>query len=425
MFRRVRHSEPSTCWKNWGSMRDDRLQIRVTAASLWKDRRVVSDALLDASRQLGDPLADDVVAQVMASGDVRHVNDLMRELVRNDELVPAALPPEVHAYLRADVMAAGVDHERIDRAQRFFQVWGLQISMSLFCASLPSAYAAANGVKVLYETARLQTDTRRRIFETGQFLMDVMAPGGLGPHGKGLRAVQRVRLMHAAVRRLILGDGTWRTDDWGVPINQEDLAGTMLSFSYVVGEPLPRLGIQVTRRDADDYIYAWNVIGEMLGVRAELRPNGLDEAADLVATIRRRQNAASPEGKAMTAALVQLLEGMTPHLPQLLHLPHRRRAARARNARLVPIMIRHLIGDEVADLIGVPHPRSGWLRAITPLLRPFGVLETDLERHAHLKSLAEPLAREVLKGVFSFERGGIRTSFAIPDSLARTWELSP
>jgi hypothetical protein len=295
----------------------------------------------------------------------------------------------------------------------------LQISLSLFCASLPSAYAAAKGVKVLYETARLETDTRRRIFETGQFLMDVMAPGGLEPGGKGVRSIQRVRLMHAAVRRLLLHDGTWDTEHWGVPINQEDLAGTMLSFSYVPCEPLKRLGIDVSSADIEDYLYTWSIVGGMLGVVPEMRPADEAEATELVTMIRGRQDRGSKEGVAMMTALFDLLEELTPHLGRRHSGPAKVRGL----GRLVPVVIRHLITDEVADEIGVPKSHPGWFRILQPLLAYFRITETDIERDRHLRTLIEPVARAVLVGAFAVERGGTRASFDIPDHLARTWEL--
>ena len=379
-----------------------------------------SDATLDLARQRGDPLADELVQKIFANGSVDRVNELMRTLVHNDDLIPTALPDEVEEYLATNLLPSNVDRARIERSESFFQIWGLQISMCLFCASLPSAYAAADGVKVLFETARLQTDARRRVFESGQFLMDVMKPGGLAPGGDGIRTIQRVRLMHAAVRQLILHDGAWDTRRWGVPINQEDLAGTMLSFSYVPVEPMARLGIDVTPEDMGDYIYTWNVVAGMIGLRPELRPDDLEDAAMLVAAIRRRHYRSSPEGAAMTAALVELLEELTPHLG------HRRSGpAHVRGlGRLVPVVIRHLIGDETADLIAVPRARTRWRSMFAPLFTLIRRLESETEHDKRVKRCIEPFARAVLVGAFDAERGGIRAPFAIPDTLARTWELS-
>ena len=119
-------------------------------------------------------------------------------------------------------------------------------------------------MKVLYLTARLDTDARRRVMETGQFLIDVLTVGGLDDeHGKGRRTIQRVRLMHAAVRHLIMARNDqgappvcgnepplWHKD-WGTPINQEDLARTRLAFSYIVADSLPRLGVRLPATDVD------------------------------------------------------------------------------------------------------------------------------------------------------------------------------
>ena len=192
--------------------------------------------------------------------------------------------------------------------------------------------------------------------ETGHFLIDAMTVGGLDEHGKGRRTIQRVRLMHAAVRHLIkarneLTPGMWHAD-WGTPINQEDLAGTLLSFSYVVADPLRRLGVRASAKDVDAYLHLWNVIGHLLGVRDELLVHDVADAGALVDTIRRRQFEASPEGQELTGALLNLLDELTP-----LH----------RFDDTIPPLIRHLIGDATADLLRVP--KSDLTDDLGPLAR--------------------------------------------------------
>ena len=128
--------------------------------------------------------------------------------------------------------------------------------------------------------------------ETGQFLMDTLTVGGLGEHGKGRRTIQRVRLMHAAVRHLVAArneqqPGLW-DPDWGLPINQEDLAGTLIAFSGVVVDQLVRLGVQLSDADIDAYLHVWNVIGHLLGVRDELLVHDVGDAVALFDAIRRR-----------------------------------------------------------------------------------------------------------------------------------------
>ena len=378
-----------------------------------------TDALLDRMRELGDPVADIPVAAVLERDGVDAVRALMRSLVRVDQPVPEELPDEIQAYLLETLpLPEWADADRIKRGQQLFETWGVQIAICLFCASLPSSYAAANGVKALYLTARLDTDARRRVMETGQFLIDVLTVGGLGEHGKGRRTIQRVRLMHAAVRHLIkarneLTPGMWHPD-WGTPINQEDLAGTLLSFSYVVADPLRRLGVRVGAKDVDAYLHLWNVIGHLLGVRDELLVSDVADAAALVDSIERRQFKASPEGQELTGALVNLLDELTP-----IH----------RLDETIPQLIRHLIGEETADLLRVPKSDLaddlGRLARIANwfYVHVLGRVERDLPRYQLMSRIARPFGHDLLDALFKLERGGERPPFDIPDHLARDWDL--
>jgi hypothetical protein len=378
-----------------------------------------TDALLDRMRELGDPVADGPVAAVFERGGVHAVNAIMQTLVRFDQPVPEQLPDEIQAYLADTVpLPEWADLRKIKRGQQLFETWGVEISLCLFCASLPSSYAAAKGVKVLYLTARLDTDARRRVMETGQFLIDSLAVGGLEEHGKGRRTIQRVRLMHAAVRHLIKArneqtPGMWHSD-WGMPINQEDLAGTLLSFSYVMSDPMRRLGVRVPAKDVDAYLHLWNVIGHLLGVRDELLVHDVADAAALVDTIRRRQFEASPEGQELTGALIDLLDELTP--------AHR-------FDDTIPPLIRHLIGDETADLLRVPKSDLtddfGRLARIVNwfFVHVLGRIERDLPRYHLMSRMARPFGRDLLDALFTLERGGERAPFDIPDHLARSWDL--
>jgi ER-bound oxygenase mpaB/B'/Rubber oxygenase, catalytic domain len=379
-----------------------------------------TDALLDRMRKTGDELADKPVKKVLDSGGVDAVNALLRTLVRNDQPVPEELPAEIQDYLAESLaLPEWADMRKIKRGQQLYDTWGVLITLCLFCASLPASYAAAKGVKVLYLTARLDTDARRRVIETGQFLIDVLAVGGLDDeHGKGRRTIQRVRLMHAAVRNLIeernkQQPGLW-DPDWGTPINQEDLAGTRLAFSYIVADSLPRLGVRLPAKDVDAYLHLWDVIGHLMGVDDELRVHGKADAKALVDAIRDRQFRASPEGQDMTKALLGLMDEMTPF---------------HRFDETIPPLIRHLIGDDIADMLDVPEsklPEVGQLARLNKwfFVHVFGQSHRDSPRYELISRIARPFGYDLVHGLFRLERGGERAPFDIPDHLARSWELS-
>ena len=372
------------------------------------DRGRFTDELLDPMRLLGDPAADLAVAAVYGDGDVVAVNDLMHRLVHATDPDPAGLPPTVRDYLHATFeLPPWTDADRIDRAERTFQLWGLQISLCLFCASLPSAYACANGAHVLHVTGQLLENAPRRIMETGQFIMDVMAPGGLDDGGSGRRTIQRVRLMHAGVRHLVLSaaslDPDLWDDAWGHPLNQEDLAGTLLSFSYVPAGPLRRLGVRLPDRDLEDYLHCWNVIGHQLGLREDLLVADLSEATQLVSAIGARQTAPSHAGTHLTGVLVELLDRLIPA---------------ERFDAMVPALIRRLAGTEVADLLEVPPDR--WPARLA--LRGGSMVNRVLSPISSL-NVVEPIARRLLEAAFKLERGGARPMFDIPTVFADPWKI--
>jgi mpaB/rubber oxygenase-like protein len=381
----------------------------------------LTNAKLDEMRQKGDPVADCAVEAVFNRGGVSEVNKMLQTLVRVDQPVPAQLPKEVQKYLKETVnLPEWADMSKIQRGQKLFETSGLEITLCLFCASLPSSYAASKAVKVLYLTAQLDTNTRRRVMETAQFLFDVLSAGSLGKKGKGLRTIQKIRLMHAAVRVLIRErhkqqPNLWH-HDWGTPINQEDLAATMLVFWYVVGEPMSRLGVDVSDEDKDAYLHLWNVIGHQLGVCDELLISDITQANALIDRIRRRQFKASPEGQDMTRALLVLLDQLTP--------THE-------FDKTIPPLIRHLIGNETADLLLVPQSNLGGLIKLFEQItncfyvRIFGRAgKRDSERYDFVSAIVRPFGHELLLEMFKLERGGERAPFALPDHLARSWELS-
>jgi hypothetical protein len=70
-------------------------------------------------------------------------------------------------------------------------------------------YAGYPGVKVLTFSRRLDHDAVRRVGETAQFVLAVMTPGSLHPGGRGIRKIQKIRLLHAAIRHLVSSSGRW------------------------------------------------------------------------------------------------------------------------------------------------------------------------------------------------------------------------
>ena len=95
------------------------------------------------------------------------------------------------------------------------------------------------------------------------------------------RSIQTIRLVHAAIRDPLGHDHAWDVAVDGGPIHQEDMLCTALVLSVVVLDVVDRLGVPVTAQDAEDYYHARRVTGAMLGIRADILPETLNEARRL------------------------------------------------------------------------------------------------------------------------------------------------
>jgi hypothetical protein len=266
--------------------------------------RLYSDEFLDSLRGQADPLADQVVAEHFAQSDGGDPRQLLSTLIRGDGLGGSSpvqayfdRPIEVPDWLEPATLATG---------QECFAQWGTHVFTALYAAALPSAYACCRGVQVLGLTARLVTDPKRRLNETAQFHLDVMEPKGLQEGGRGLSDVRHVRLMHAAVRWLIEHDPHSNWDpQWGLPINQEDMLETLLTFTEIVFEVFDRTGVVYSDDDAEAYLHVWSYIGFLLGVHPDLLPLTRPDTKGLMPEVRRRQFATSEAGTVLMAALLE------------------------------------------------------------------------------------------------------------------------
>lgn len=293
---------------------------------------------LDSSQWIADPPADACVAAILDHANpaerlrrVEALNAAIRGWQGNagvaDWRPPAGLPADIAAPLRqylgqAHEFPAWGDRERIARAEQTFMDYGALSVTMLFCASLPECYVVPDLAAVLHATGQLEDRAEHRIRTTGAMVFPVMMHGGLTqPNGAGIAQILKVRLIHATIRNLILRgppqaiargaasipplamapqdnptmSQALAAHGWdlrcGLPNNQEELAYTLLTFSYVFLRALRRLGIPLTREQEGDYLHAWNVAGHYLGIRRELMVDTMDQAEALFARMQARGRA--------------------------------------------------------------------------------------------------------------------------------------
>jgi hypothetical protein len=107
----------------------------------------------------------------------------------------------------------------------------------------------------------------------------------------------------------------WQTPARGLPVNQEEMAYTLLTFSYVYLRSLRRLGVPWRRADEEAYLHTWNVTGHILGIRSELMVRTMGEAKVAYDAMQARARArpVSPDPRpALSRALMQTMEASIP-----------------------------------------------------------------------------------------------------------------
>jgi hypothetical protein len=393
------------------------------------------EQVLDLKHQ-GDDEADAIVEEIwkqtsqITSNDAR-IGALFQSLVKiadfteesSLEGLSVSDGKKVEAKLGLPVKKPVLDARRVANAQKLFQNSGFGVPLVLFCSSLPQCYAVPYGAEVLMASGRLATNPRRRMVETAQFVFDVLSPDGLVvvtdkeikeniaagrlPPGRGLRTARKVRLMHAAIRKLV-GDDQGRTREGTIPISQFEMLGTLMTFAVVVTDGLRALGLPVTDDQADDWFYLWRQVGKALGV---VEPVGLslDSAADGADFFDhvREDWATSQQGSALARTGLDLMRELLPG-PEF--------------NGVGPTLVRHLAGERCADLLGVEP--SDWTQILidpSPLLATIEGRVLGSLFETPLTPLLQQAAYGTMEALSQQQREGKNAQFSIPPDFLNAW----
>ncbi|MFT7652245.1 MAG: hypothetical protein ACI9ON_000375 [Limisphaerales bacterium] len=369
--------------------------------------------LLAKLRTITDPPADEVIAEFFAQADAPEPHALFAALL--DERIPGAdsdLAPVSQHLLQSladkDPIPPLPDVD-FAPAQALLRDQGPEIMMMLGGYSLPMAYSAANGAAVLAQTGYLEKRVMRRLVETAQLVIDVLQPGGLEPSGNGIRSAREVRLLHAAIRYLIDKKGSWDPEKLGKPINQEDLAGTLMVFSAVVLDGFDKLGIDIDKQTGDSYIQLWRYVGQVMGLVPELLPDSQDQARELTWMIYDSQMGGSTVGCQLMTSLLSTMKENMPF-------------AIAR--QLPPSIVRIFMLREAADELRVP--RRPVLDFVTRILfRCLALLDHLLLHFGVTRHFSRWFSRRLIHMLLQMGRGDERrATFEIPLDLHAEWRLT-
>ena len=227
--------------------------------------------ILSSIQKNSDPVSFDGLKNVVLKKDVSIQSDVETFLAPYRKVLTLYFGDTLFQF-------TAEEKECLRQASILFNTHMTECTLALAVRSLLKQYAAFKSTNVLAYTRLLPQYPYRRIISTMQFVMDVMDNNAFEPEGYGIRAIQRLRMVHALIRIRIDVDKIRKTEgrqwneDWGRPINQQDMIFAVHTFSIEVLHGLLASGEKISEAEIQNYYYAWHIIGKALGVQDAINP---------------------------------------------------------------------------------------------------------------------------------------------------------
>jgi hypothetical protein len=398
------------------------------------DISAIDDAALNHYRLITDPIADDTISQIIGAGFEKQISQVFMTLVTNEGInastfseFDSGLADIVTQYFeQTSQLPSWADTSMIKTAEKVFSLYGPEIFMLLNVSSLPMCYTCAKGAQVLYDTGRLMSHNKdidplaRRLMETAQMIVNVMSPGGMAPGGSGIVTMQKIRLIHASVRYYLRagkhGNPTWDVTQFGEPINQEDLTGTLMSFGPVILSGLKHLEVDLSPLEVDAYMHFWKVVGAMMGIQEPLLPETYADGFALASKILVHQADESEAGIALTKSCIDFINYILPgntfdDLPSY----------------FIDYFLQDFSTSTKKDLskcIGVTAEGNRKDKIILSISRYFIGELSHLEHKSLIQQISPVFNKALLKGIIHHYNGGKNVHFFIPPALQKDWKLT-
>jgi ER-bound oxygenase mpaB/B'/Rubber oxygenase, catalytic domain len=284
-----------------------------------------TEEFLDQMRSQGDARADDMLNLVLQDGEAEEAlrQKIFRVMDSNDEKpVEATFPVLANFFEASESLPSDIDADRLRRGEDVFSRCAFDGALALLAKSLPEGYQAPNLGKILMLSGDLQSHTYRRLLATLQTVVNVSTYGGFQPGGRAVITAQKLRLLHAGIRRIARRNLPDFEATYGVPVNQEDLLATVIGFSLLVIQGWEIHSVPITQDEKEDYLYLWMTYARMMGIHPPYDhrstayiPTDVADAEAFYAAYQRRHYVAAdvnPQGVALARANLQMLKDLVP-----------------------------------------------------------------------------------------------------------------
>ncbi len=214
----------------------------------------------------GDEPMDRLLDWMFAAG-MRESRPLFDQaLAQGIETLVDAPAPLREFFALIDTRPEWLDAERLAIGAELHRRGGAAVVYAGRDVSLVGGYQASAFNKTLLLTGALEKGPARRFAETLRWALDCTGENGMDRFGPGFRSTVHVRFIHAMVRRRVQKLPAWRMAEWGLPINQPDMAATLLGALIVPLLAARLMGMPQTRREREGATHLARYVGWLMGV---------------------------------------------------------------------------------------------------------------------------------------------------------------
>ncbi|MFB8003787.1 oxygenase MpaB family protein [Nocardia sp. NPDC056000] len=314
-------------------------------------------ATLGADLLVGDEPMDRLL-DWMAEVGLERTRPMFDRAVRlGIDQVPEAPEPLREFFARIEQEPEWVDHDMLRRGAWVYRSGGVDGVYLARDVAFLGGYLASGFNRTLLRTGALERGPARRFAETLQWALDVTSENGMHERGPGYRSTIHVRLIHSFVRRHVAAMPDWETREWGIPINQTDMAATLVGSLMVPVLVGMAMGIVPRRADLEAAAHLTRYVGWLMGVQDDLLPKSFQDSVRIL----RLTLAAITNPDETSSRLARPLadDPLAWHYRRL--APQRRKLARAQHLSLASTFL----GARAMRHLGLPGRATPWY----PLMR--------------------------------------------------------
>lgn len=226
---------------------------------------------------VGDAVMDELVEWIYQDREARKPM-FDRALNEGIASVPEA-PSELRTFFE-DMESAPdwVDWDQILLGGQLMRSGGADGFSIARDVALMGGYLFSGFNQTLLRTGALEKGSNKRFAETSQWALDVIVPEGLRPGGAGYRSTLHVRFIHSMVRRHVMALPDWDYETYGLPINQTDMAATLVGALIAPVATGTGIGMVASPREYEAAAHLTRYVGRLMGVHDDFLPHSFRDS---------------------------------------------------------------------------------------------------------------------------------------------------